>query len=171
MCGPSGRRVLRILEQNYRADPVSLEALMRRYEGQSIEFQVRNGDKLETVTGKIVRPRRGAAHVDRMAYPNAYAMSQPSMMQALIEVAGKLRFDMPGVPLFPGLGAGMILKPTLDWTIETDRAGAVDAELAYVSGGSIGTRLQLVQGDSSALDIIGWVTMETAAARSSKTRA
>ena len=30
---PSGRRALRILEQNYRADPVSLEALLKRYEG------------------------------------------------------------------------------------------------------------------------------------------
>jgi hypothetical protein len=55
----------------------------------------------------------------------------------------------------------MILKPTLDWTIETDRAGAVDAELAYVSGGLNWTAdYNLVEGDSSALDIIGWVTME-----------
>src|SRR5579863_3701410 len=40
---PSGRRALRILDQNYRADPVSLEALLKRYEGQTIDFQVRNG--------------------------------------------------------------------------------------------------------------------------------
>jgi hypothetical protein len=159
---PSGRRVLRILEQNYRADPVSLDALMKRYEGQTIDFQVRNGDKVETVSGKIVRAGGAVQPMsNRMAYPNAYAMSQPSMMQALIEVAGKLRFDLPGVPLFPVLGAGMILKPTLDWTIETDRAGAVDAELAYVSGGfDWNADYNLVQGDSSALDIIGWVTME-----------
>src|SRR5579872_668519 len=45
---PSGQRLLRILEQNYRADPVSLEALMQRYEGQTIEFQVHNGDRIET---------------------------------------------------------------------------------------------------------------------------
>ena len=157
---PSGRRVLRILEQNYRADPVSLDALMQRYEGQTIEFQVRNGDKVETVTGKIVRAG-GAVQGARVAYPNPYQMPQPSMMQALIEVGGKLRFDMPGVPLFPALGAGMILKPTLDWTIETDRAGAVDAELAYVSGGFNWTAdYNLVEGDASALDIIGWVSME-----------
>jgi hypothetical protein len=35
---PSGQRLLRILEQNYRADPVSLDALLKRYEGQTIEF-------------------------------------------------------------------------------------------------------------------------------------
>jgi hypothetical protein len=146
---PSGRRVLRILEQNYRADPVSLDALMQRYEGQTVEFEVRNADKVETVTGKIVRAGGAVTPGARMA------------TQALIEVGGKLRFDLPGVPLFPSLGAGMILKPTLNWTIETDRAGAVDAELAYVSGGfNWNADYNMVQGDSSALDIIGWVTME-----------
>src|SRR6202035_365961 len=49
---------------------------------------------------------------------------------------------------------------TLDWTIETDRAGTVDAELAYVSGGfDWNADYNMVQTDSSALDIIGWVTM------------
>ncbi len=41
---PTGQRVLRVLEQNYRADPISLDALLRRYEGQTIQFQVRTGD-------------------------------------------------------------------------------------------------------------------------------
>src|SRR6202035_1900086 len=49
---------------------------------------------------------------------------------------------------------------TLDWTIETDRAGTVDAELAYVSGGfDWNADYNMVQADSSVLDIIGWVTM------------
>ncbi len=155
---PSGQRVLRILEQNYRADPVSLEALMKRYEGRTIEFQVRNGERIETVNGKIVRAgssRPGAAVM------SSYPPAQPSLSQTIIEVAGKLRFDLPGVPLFPGLGAGMILKPTLDWTIETDRAGRLDAELGYVTGGfNWNADYNIVQGDSKALDIIGWVTME-----------
>jgi hypothetical protein len=145
---PSGR-VLQILEQNYRADPVSVEALLRRYEGQTIDFEVRNGDRVETVTGKIVRA--GEAPQGR----------QPYVSQAIIEVAGKLRFDLPGVPLFPGLSPDMILKPTLDWTIATDRAGPVDAELAYVSGGfDWSADYNIVQSASNALDIIGWVTME-----------
>ena len=146
--GPSGR-VLQILEQSYRADPVSLEALLRRYEGQTIDFEVRNGDRVETISGKIVR-------AGDLAQPG-----QPVVSQAIIEAAGKLRFDLPGVPLFPGLASGMILKPTVDWTIETDRAGRVDAELAYVSGGfDWSADYNIVQGDANVLDIIGWVTME-----------
>src|ERR1700692_2515044 len=52
---PAGRRVLRVLEQNYRADPVSLDALLRRYEGQTLQFQLRNGDRTDLVSGKIIR--------------------------------------------------------------------------------------------------------------------
>ncbi|MGA9627214.1 MAG: hypothetical protein WBQ65_22255 [Bryobacteraceae bacterium] len=142
---PSGKRLLRILEQNYRADPVSRDALMQRYEGQTIEFLIGNA----TVTGKIVRAGG--------AVQGAYGTYE----QPLIEVDGKMRFDLPGLPLFPGLAAGMILKPTLVWTIQTDRAGALDAELAYVSRGfDWNADYNLVAGDSSALDIIGWVTME-----------
>ncbi len=156
---PSGKRVLRILEQNYRADPVSLEALLKRYEGQTIEFQVRNGDRIETVSGKIVRAGSSRPNAGVMI---SYPPSPPSpAAQPIIEVAGKLRFDLPGVPLFPGLGAGMILKPTLDWAIETDGAGRLDAELGYVTGGfNWNADYNLVQGDANALDIIGWVTIE-----------
>ncbi len=157
---PSGQRMLRILEQNYRADPVSLEALMKRYEGQTIDFEVRNGDHVETVSGKIVRAE-AVIPAEWFNQPSPYRPQQPVAEQPIIEVAGKLRFGLPGTPLFPGLGLGMILQPTLDWTIETDRAGPVNAELAYVTGGfNWNADYNFVQGDANALDIIGWVTLE-----------
>jgi hypothetical protein len=150
---PAGQRVLRILDQNYRADPVSMDALLTRYEGQTIEFQVRMGDKTEVVSGKIVRASAPAG-MDAMA-------GRPQQPQPIVEVGGKLQFGLPGTPLFPGLGAGMILKPVLEWTVETSRAGRLDAELAYVSGGlNWSADYNIVSGDGNALDIIGWVTME-----------
>src|SRR5208283_1525900 len=150
---PAGRRLLRILDQNYRADPVSMDALLKRYEGQTIEFQVQRGDKIEVVRGKIVRA--GA----QVVQSTPMGMSQQS--QPIVEVGGKLQFNLPGTPLFPGLGADMILKPLLEWTVETDRAGKLDAELAYVSGGlNWSADYNIVNGDGNALDIIGWVTME-----------
>jgi hypothetical protein len=152
---PTGSHVLQILEQNYRADPVSMQALLRRYEGQTIQFEVRNGDRVETVTGRIVR----AGSEDR-AY-NPYQQVAAAQMQPVIEVDGKLRFGMPGVPLFPAIGPDMILKPTLDWAIATNTPGRVNAELAYVSGGfNWNADYNIVRGESNTLDLIGWVTME-----------
>jgi hypothetical protein len=156
----TGQRPLRILDQNYRADPISLDALMKRYEGQTIDFQVHNGDRVGTVTGKIVR---ASAFVPAQSFnaPPPYYAQQPGVAQPIIQVAGKLRFDLPGTPLFPGLGADIILQPTLDWTIETDRAGPINAELAYVTGGfNWNADYNFVQGVGNALDIIGWVTLE-----------
>jgi len=171
---PSGRRLLRILEQNYRADPVSLEALMKRYEGQTIEFQVRNGDKVETVTGKIVRAGGAVQPMsNRMAYPNAYAMSQPSMMQALIEVAGKLRFDLPGVPLFPGPGRRN--DPETDARLEPSRRTAPERWMPSwhtFRAGSIGARIttwcRAIPARSTSL---AWVTTENRSGKRVRKRA
>jgi hypothetical protein len=158
---PTGRRMLQILEQNYRADPISLDALLRRYEGQTIQFQVRTADHVELVTGKIIR----AGDAQQRVYNNAAAqMGGPT--QPVIEVDGKLQFTLPGTPLFPTLGDAL-LKPLIDWTVETDRAGRLDAELAYITGGfNWSADYNIVQGDSDILGMIGWVTMEN---RSGKT--
>ena len=49
--------------------------------------------------------------------------------------AASLQFTLPGTPLFPALPDDSILKPTLDWQLVTDKAGPLNAELAYVTGG------------------------------------
>jgi hypothetical protein len=167
---PAGRRLLRILDQNYRADPVSMDALLRRYEGHTIEFQVRSGDKTEVVSGKIVRAGttgpQAARYGDFMQGNIGTQMYLSGQSQSIVEVGGKLQFGLPGMPLFPGLGADMILKPLLEWTVETDRAGKLDAELAYISGGlNWSADYNIVNGDGNALDIIGWVTMENSSGK------
>src|SRR5439155_9401742 len=47
---PSGRRVLRIVEQNYRADPVSLEALLKFTGEDSIDHTPKD-EKIRVFTG------------------------------------------------------------------------------------------------------------------------
>src|ERR1035437_7370274 len=41
---PAGRRVVQVVEQNDRNDPVSQERLFNLYEGKTIDFAVRNPD-------------------------------------------------------------------------------------------------------------------------------
>ncbi|HTC95985.1 MAG TPA: DUF4139 domain-containing protein [Terriglobales bacterium] len=139
---PSGRRALQILEQNYRNDPLSQGLLLSLYEGKTIDFQV---DQKQIVQGKIIR--------------SGYAPNGSS--EPIIEVNGKLQFTLPGQPIFPALGDDTILKPTLDWLLETDKPGTANAELSYVTGGlSWHADYNIVappKGDT--IDLVGWITM------------
>src|SRR6267154_1400616 len=156
---PAGR-ALQILEQNYRNDPVSQELLLSLYEGKSIDFVIgQNGEKFQTVSGKIVR----SGYVSSSSYAPGYP--QPAFTQPIIEVDGVLRFGLPGQPLFPALSGDTVLKPTLSWLLQTNDPGKFDAEISYVAGGmSWQADYNLVISDNpksktDLLDMVGWITM------------
>src|SRR5438094_593362 len=52
---PTGRRSLQILEQSYRADPVSADLLLSLYEGKTIDFLIQDRDQTRVVSGKVIR--------------------------------------------------------------------------------------------------------------------
>src|SRR5437870_11438998 len=168
---PSGKTKLQILEQNYRNDPVSQELLLSIFEGKTIDFLVTEPNQpSKVVPGKIIRSGYVPHAQEAMQrYGQLYAAAQSSMAygqggssQPIIEVDGKLRFSLPGQPLFPPLSGDTILKPTLDWRIQADKAGKLDAELAYVTGGMAWEAdYNIVAPENSdVLDLIGWITMD-----------
>jgi hypothetical protein len=160
---PTGRHFIRILEQNYRADPVSQQLLLSLYEGQEIDFITETG----MVRGKIIRSGGGSSPV-KERYRNLVYMAGEYLLPPeeeelpIIESNGQLRFGLPGEPLFPSLKDDTILKPTLHWLIETDRAGRFDAELCYITGGmSWEADYNLIYPETGEIiDVIGWVTMK-----------
>jgi hypothetical protein len=167
----TGKTNLQILEQNYRNDPVSQELLLSLFEGKTIDFLVVEPNKPNTIVqGKIVRSGYARHSQEAMQrYGQRYAMAQSAMAyqsggmsQPIIEVDGKLRFALPGQPLFPPLGDDTILKPTIEWQLQADKAAKVDAELAYVTGGmSWEADYNIVAPEKSdLLDLVGWVTMD-----------
>ncbi len=172
---PNGFHALQILEQNYRADPLSQELLLSLFEGQTIDFLVypqEPGGKERTVRGRIIRsgyvPHRAAW--DR--YGSQYNMTQSGYMsdgagQPIIEINGQLRFALPGTPLFPSLGDDTILKPTLYWRLETDAPGKFEAELSYVTGGMSwqADYNAIAPETGDTLDLIGWVTVDNQSGR------
>jgi len=165
---PAGKTKLQILEQNYRNDPVSQELLLSIFEGKTIEFETDLGwGQKKVVAGKIIRSGyvpHGQSAMHR--YGQAYYQSQMAMAsetgQPIIEVEGKLQFALPGRPVFPPLTGGTILKPTIDWQINADKAGKLEAELAYVTGGMTWEAdYNIVAPEKSdLLDVVGWVTMD-----------
>jgi len=168
---PTGRTELQILEQNFRADPISQGLLLNYYEGKTIEFEVQDVDNGKTtqkiVRGKIVRSGYVPHQEAYQQYGAQYEQSQVAYSsegggQPIIEVNGKLMFRLPGEPLFPSLPDDSILKPTLSWQLDTKQGGAVAAELSYVTGGmSWHADYNVVapeKGDT--VDLVGWVTMD-----------
>jgi len=162
---PAGKVSLLVLEQNYRSDPVSQELLLSLFEGKTIDFLIQRQDRSEIVPGKIIRSGYAPHQEGLTRYGQQYYQAQ--MIQAantapIIEMEGKLRFGLPGLPLFPTLGDDTILKPTLKWLLQTDRQAQVDAELSYITGGmSWEADYNIVapeKGDT--IDLVGWITMD-----------
>ena len=143
----AGKAEFQILEQSYRNDPVSQAMLMSLFEGKTLEFVRHENNKPDRIiTGKVVRS--GFVPGGRFVEP-------------IIEVDGKLQFSLPGEPMFPSLGNDNVLKPTLNWKLNSASSGKIDAEVAYLSNGfTWEASYNLVATDKSdLLDVVGWVTM------------
>lgn len=161
---PSGRVALKVLEQSYRADTVSQGLLLSLHEGRELDFLIRDQHAKEyVIRGKVVRsgyiPHLAAGGLGRMQA--GHQPVGPGMGQPIIEVDGKLRFSLPGEPLFPALDDDAILKPTLTWQLAADRPARFDAELSYVTGGmSWEASYNLISPEKGdTLEIVGWVTI------------
>ncbi len=147
---PAGKHSLQNWEQNYRNDPVTQELLLSLFEGKTVDFETLrfkdNTQVREIVPGKIIRS----------GYVPGGGSEQP-----IIEVNGKLQFTLPGTPLFPDLGDDTVLKPTLNWLLQSDKPGKFDAEVSYITGGfTWEADYNLVSPEKGdTVDLIGWVTM------------
>lgn len=144
---------LQILEQNYRNDPLTQGYLLSLFEGQTLDFTVREEQKPDRVI---------QAKILRSGYEASGGNSEP-----VVEVDGKIQFGLPGKPQFPSLGGDTVLKPRLEWKIQSAIETKTEAELGYLTGGlSWQASYNLVapeKGDT--LDVVGWITMQNRSGR------
>jgi hypothetical protein len=140
-----------ILEQNYLSLPINEALLLNHFEGQSIDFEVVRNNNISIIPGKIIRSGLSS----RSAAP-------------IVEMEGKTRFGLPGKPLFPALKDDALLKPTLQWQIDSPQSGNLSTELAYLTGGlSWKADYNLIAtAASNKVDINGWVTFENQSGKS-----
>ncbi|HOZ45824.1 MAG TPA: hypothetical protein PLO37_09075 [Candidatus Hydrogenedentes bacterium] len=169
---PSGKRRLQILEQSYRGDPLSQGLLLNANEGQTLDFLVREGDSCVIQQGRIIRSGYVPHSMAMGRYGQQYSHTQMAagygeMGEPIVEIDGKIRFGLPGQPLFAPIDESTGLKPTVNWTIEADAAGPFDAELGYVTGGmSWNASYNFVapaKGDK--LDLVAWITVDNQCGR------
>ena len=162
---PTGKHTVHVLEQNYRADPISEPLLLSLYEGKTLDFEVGTPQGMQIVKGKVIRS--GYTPHDYFAmnrYGQQYDQGQmtAAAAQPIIEVNGQLRFSLPGTPVFPSLTDDTILKPRLEWLLATDKAGKFPAEFSYITGGmNWQADYNIVAPEKGDLvDVVGWVTMD-----------
>jgi hypothetical protein len=102
---PDGTRVL---EQDYRFDLLSMDKMLERYIDKAIYF---NGQEMKLLSvaggGMLLQGNDG-----RIKFQEGYN----------------------GVE-FPSLAEGLITRPTLIWTLASDRAGTQNARITYQTGG------------------------------------
>jgi hypothetical protein len=146
---PTGRVHLNILEQNYRSDVASQYNLLRAYEGKELDFQY--GSVGQIVHGRLIRA--GANCGGNGCYGGS---GEP-----IVEVDGRIEFGLPGKPIFPALQNAELLKPALNWLLQSDRAAEVDAEISYITGGLTWDASYNVVAPENGdiLDIMGWITL------------
>ena len=136
-----GGGVLSVLEQNYRYDLVSPEKVLRRYLDRDIRLILEKGElatgTLQSVGGDVVlKNADGGISIVRMD---------------AIE-----RYELPELP------DGLITRPTLVWTVDAARAGDVDAEITYMTGGFSwhAEYTAVVARDERSMEVSAWVSVE-----------
>ncbi len=168
---PSGKVPFQILEQNYEANVMSQALLLSLNEGKTIEFLMTDPKGSRTIPGKVIRSgyqphAQGMRQYDQRYYANQ--MSYTAIAgEPIIEIEGKLRFGLPGTPLFPPLSDSALLKPILSWSIESPASAKFSAELAYITGGmSWEATYNLVSPEKgSEVDLTGWITVDNQSGR------
>jgi len=160
---------IRVLEQNYEADPLDQGRLLEDAKGQIVEFEAPGetpGD-VRIVRARVLRSgyvpltgvgNFGAAHRNRIR--NSYRGR--NLKEPIVEVDGKIRFGLPGKPRFPSLAADAVLEPTLLWRLHSDETGERQLQFSYLTGGIRWEAAYnaVASGAGDRFDLIGWVTLE-----------
>ena len=137
---------IRILEQNYEYDMVSGDQLLRKYLGQRIEVCTADGTEY-----------------------SGYLISMPGSGGSLIlaeepwggAITAVERSEIR-VIRYPQIPAGLVMKPTLVWSLESTSAETEhEMEVSYLTGGLSWSAdyILTLDDDDRFADLTGWVTI------------
>lgn len=132
-----------ILEQNYQYDLISPNNILDKSVGRRVVFTTfdQNGAP-HTQAGVLLNPPKNGGVVIKTD-------------------DGRLVMNPSGQISLEKMPEGLHPKPTLNWLLQSSKAGGQDAEISYITDG-IGWRadyVALVNTNDTALDLSGWVTL------------
>jgi hypothetical protein len=151
---------VRVLEQNYQYDLVHQAKLLERYLGKQVEFVRQDPEtkKEFSVFGKLL----STGYVAQPAYGGA--MNYGMMGGMIAEIGGKIEISPVGRLILPSLPEGLILRPQLEWVVNSSREGNQKAEISYLAGQLSWNcnYVALLEAKGTSLDLTGWVTLTNA---------
>lgn len=130
-----------ILEQGFESNALTRDTLLRRFEGKSLQFLVKEPEKPDRfVTATLL-----SANGDN----------------SLVSLDGTVRFGLPGEPLFPPLPETTRLQPAIVWTLSSEKPLTANASVSYLATGlDWSADYTLVShDDGSTLDLTAWVAI------------
>lgn len=136
---PAGTRVI---EQAYQYDLVSGDKLLRRFIGETISVEQSFGERSERISGTLLSADGGLT------------LSLPSGEIATLGSWSGVRF--------PSLPGGLITRPTLVWTVDAQRAGDHEVQVAYQASGLTwwaDYNATLDEREGCRMDLGAWVTL------------
>ena len=138
-----------VLEQNYRYDLVNAEALLARYQGETISVTTADGT---LYSGELLSGRHGEAIIKT---------AEGAIVVLRHRDARDIRFPAMSA------GDGLITRPTLQWLLQSAAAGEQLVEITYLAGGlNWSADYNLLLNDAeTALDLRGWVTLSNRSGR------
>jgi hypothetical protein len=131
-----------VLEQDFRYDLASPDAILNRYLGKEIELERplgRDGDKRETIKGVLLSNSGGR----------------------VLQSNGKILINPAGSPVLPELPEGLLTKPTLVWKLNATKGGQHQGEISYLTAGMSWSAdyVLVVDKDDARGDITAWTTV------------
>lgn len=131
-----------ILEQNFLYDLVNSNKIFEKYIGEMISYRTKTGDAIK---GQLLQ--YGGGNIV-LQIPNAGI--KIAATESIVD------YDFPALP------SGLILKPTLQWLLDSKVKSSVESEISYLTSGMSWHAEYLMVLDNNDRDFTlnSWVSLE-----------
>lgn len=139
-----------VIEQNYQYDLVGLEKILKKYVDRQIALVDEEGKR---TTGTLLS-----------AFGTQIVLRGADGGLTMIPDASEYQMEVGALP------EGLKTKPTLAWSVNSNRAGAQDVELSYHTAGMAwhAEYVAVLNEDDTKMDLKAWVSVDNRSGASYK---